>query len=170
MVIAPAVAAVTLGAALGANGVAVFVNYQPGQLAQGHGFCIGGWCGKSDMKFTGIIEVFYLSGPFSQKHLLSIVDCNINRKWLKATGIIIQDGDTSCIGRMGNNITRVLEIFDACLGSTVRGFYIQSIASSNLATIWSSGKNAAIYGTTIRKTRDTKDTTFNGSGNAICKI
>ena len=89
---------------------------------------------------------------------------------MKAKVIMIQDGDTSCIGRMGNNIRRGLEIFDACIGSTVRGFYIQSIASSNLAIIWFFLKNAAIYSTTIRKTRDTKDTTYNGSGNAICKI
>ena len=33
----PAVAAVILGAALGANGVAVFVDHQPGQYAQGNG-------------------------------------------------------------------------------------------------------------------------------------
>lgn len=166
----PAVAAVILGAAFGANGVAVFVDHQPGQLAQGNGVCFGGWCGKSDIKDIGLAGAFYLSGPFSQKHLLSIVDCNINRKWLKVTGIIIQDGDTSCIGRMGNNITRGLEIFDACLGSTVRGFHIQGITVSDLVALWFFLKNAAIYGTTIRKTRDTKDTTFNGSENAICKI
>ena len=76
----PAVAAVIPGAAFGANGVAVFVNHQPGQLAQGNGVCFGGWCGKSDMKFTGIIEVFYIPSSFGQKHLLSIVDCNIKRR------------------------------------------------------------------------------------------
>ena len=53
----PAVAAVILGAALGANGVAVFIDHQPGQLAQGNGVRFGGWCGKSDRKRTHTIIV-----------------------------------------------------------------------------------------------------------------
>ena len=53
----PAVAAVIPGAALGANGVAVFVDHQPGQLAQGNGARIGGWCGKSDINMISIIVI-----------------------------------------------------------------------------------------------------------------
>lgn len=53
----PAVAAVILGAAFGANGVAVFIDHQPGQYAQGNGIRSGGWCGKSDRKITHTIIV-----------------------------------------------------------------------------------------------------------------
>ena len=48
----PVVAAVILGAALGANGVAVFIDHQPGQHAQGNGGRSGRWCGESDRKIT----------------------------------------------------------------------------------------------------------------------
>lgn len=48
----PAVAAVFFVAAHRANGVAVFVNYQPGQHAQGNGVCTSGWCGESDKKLS----------------------------------------------------------------------------------------------------------------------
>lgn len=48
----PAVAAVIPGAAFGANGVAVFVDHQPGQHAQGNGVCTSGWCGESDKKLS----------------------------------------------------------------------------------------------------------------------
>ncbi|MBD9046041.1 MAG: hypothetical protein EGR29_04555 [Faecalibacterium prausnitzii] len=53
----PAVAAVILGAALGANGVAVFVDHQPGQHAQGNGGRIGVWCDEGDRKITITIIV-----------------------------------------------------------------------------------------------------------------
>ena len=53
----PAVAAVILGAALGANGVAVFIDHQSCQHAQGNGGRSGGWCGESDRKITATIIV-----------------------------------------------------------------------------------------------------------------
>ena len=65
VVIAPAVAAVIPGAAFGANGIAVFINHQPGQRTYsyfGHTVCRR--CGKGDRKnIRGFSRIVYILCP-----------------------------------------------------------------------------------------------------------